>query len=251
MTLTDAGVLLVNGSNGLAGIKPGASSPHFNFAEYGKIKEEEMELVPMSPYVVLTQGGKSQIPGTIFANSKRTVIDVITGEKVFVTEENGWKQIAQLKIFIPENKLVVVGNREKSEGEVLAVGIYDLATGKQDGFANLDPNAGKVRSAAAVPMSSGAPFLLNDQVFVPTTKGVVSADVKDGSIIWQNEIKNITSMVADESGNEIYGFEERPNGDTRIHKFGKDGQELWDKERKNKRFGHSFSNSSGWLGSGQ
>jgi len=117
MTLTDAGVLLVNGSNGLAGIKPGASSPHFNFAEYGKIKEEEMELVPMSPYVVLTQGGKSQIPGTIFANSKRTVIDVITGEKVFVTEENGWKQIAQLKIFIPENKLVVVGNREKSKGK--------------------------------------------------------------------------------------------------------------------------------------
>lgn len=232
MTLTDAGVLLVNGSNGLAGIKPGASSPHFNFAEYGKIKEEEMELVPMSPYVVLTQGGKSQIPGTIFANSKRTVIDVITGEKVFVTEENGWKQIAQLKIFIPENKLVVVGNREKSEGEVLAVGIYDLATGKQDGFANLDPNAGKVRSAAAIPMSSGAPFLLHDQVFVPTTKGVVSANVKDGSIIWQNEIKNITSMVADETGNEIYGFEERSNGDTRIHKFGKDGQELWEDERK-------------------
>ena len=113
MTLTDAGVLLVNGSSGLSGIRPGASSPHFSFAEYGKIKEEEMELVPLSPYIILTQGGASQIPGTIFANSKRTVIDVITGEKVFVTEENGWKQIAQLKIFLPENKVVVVGNREK------------------------------------------------------------------------------------------------------------------------------------------
>lgn len=232
MTLTDAGVLLINGSNGLAGIRPGADRPHFSFAEYGKIKEEEMEMVPLSPYVILTQGGKSQIPGTIFANSKRTVIDVITGEKVFVTEENGWKQIAQLKIFLPENKLVVVGNREKSEGEILAVGIYDMATGKQEGFANLDPNAGKVRSAAAIPMSSGAPFLLKDQVFVPTTKGVVSANVKEGGIIWENEVKNLTSMIADETGNEIYGFEERSNGDTRIHKFGKDGQALWDKERK-------------------
>ncbi|WP_297336231.1 PQQ-binding-like beta-propeller repeat protein [Algoriphagus sp.] len=232
MTLTDAGVLLINGSNGLAGIRPGADSPHFNFAEYGKIKEEEMELVPLSPYVILTQGGKSQIPGTIFANSKRTVIDVITGKKVFVTEENGWKQIAQLKIFLPENKLVVVGNREKSEGEILAVGIYDMASGKQEGFANLDPNAGKVRSAAAIPMSSGAPFLLQDQVFVPTTKGVVSANVSNGSIIWENEVKNLTSMIADETGSEIYGFEERSNGDTRIHKFGKDGQALWEKERK-------------------
>lgn len=232
MTLTDAGVLLINGSSGLVGIRPGAASPHFSFAEYGKIKEEEMELVPLSPYVILTQGGKSQIPGTIFANSKRTVIDVITGEKVFVTEENGWKQIAQLKIFLPENKLVVVGNREKSEGEILAAGIYDMATGKQEGFANLDPNAGKVRSAAAIPMSSGAPFLLKDQVFVPTTKGVVSANVANGSIIWENDVKNLTSMIADETGNEIYGFEERSNGDTRIHKFGKDGQALWDKERK-------------------
>ncbi|SFO18368.1 Outer membrane protein assembly factor BamB, contains PQQ-like beta-propeller repeat [Algoriphagus ornithinivorans] len=232
MTLTDAGVLLVNGSSGLSGIRPGASSPHFSFAEYGKIKEEEMELVPLSPYIILTQGGASQIPGTIFANSKRTVIDVITGEKVFVTEENGWKQIAQLKIFLPENKVVVVGNREKREEEVLAVGIYDLASGKQEGFAKLDPNIGKVRSGAAIPMSSGAPFLLQNQVFVPTTKGVICANVKDGGIIWQNEIKNVTSMIADNTGNEIYGFEERSNGDTRIHKFGKDGRELWDKERK-------------------
>lgn len=232
MKLTDAGVLLAIGSNGLAGIKPGAEKPHFVFAEYGKIKEEELELVPMTPYAIVSQGGKSQIPGTIFANSQRTVIDVITGKKMFVTEDNGWKQIAQLKIFLPENKLVVVGNRAKSEKEILAVGIYDLATGKQEGFANLDPNAGKTRSVAAIPMSSGVPFLLGDRVFVPTTKNVVCANVKDGNIIWESEIKNITMMTADASGNEIYGFEERQNGDTRIHKFSKDGQSLWAKERK-------------------
>ncbi len=232
MTLTDAGVLLVNGSEGLAGVRPGASTPHFNFVEYGKIKEEEMELVPLSPYVVVTQGGKSQIPGTIFANSKRTVIDVITGEKVFVTEENGWKQIAQLKIFTDRNKLVVVGNREKSEGETLAVGVYDLATGKREGFANLDPNSGKVRSAAAVPMSTGAPFLLGDKVFVPTSKNVVCADISSGTILWEAEVKNLSSMVADQTGTEIYGFENRQNGDTRIYKFSKDGQPLWKDERK-------------------
>jgi hypothetical protein len=231
MQLTDAGVLLAIGSNGLAGIRPGASGPHFVFSEYGKIKQEELEVVPMSPYVIVTEGGKSQIPGTLFANSKRTVIDVVSGKKMFVTEDNGWKQIAQLKVFLPENKLVVVGNRTKQEKEVLAVGIYDLASGKQEGFANLDPNAGKSRSVAAIPMSSGAPFLLGDRVFVPTTKSVVCANLKDGNIIWESEIKNVSMMIADQSGNEIYGFEERPN-DTRIYKFSKDGQNLWPKERK-------------------
>lgn len=232
MMITDAGVLLAIGSSGLAGIMPGASAPHFVFSEYGKIKAEELEPVPLSPYVIVTEGGKSQIPGTLFANSKRTVIDVISGKKMFVTEENGWKQIAQLKVFLPENKLVVVGNRSKQEKEILAVGIYDLATGKQDGFANLDPNAGKTRSVAAIPMSSGAPFLAGDRVFVPTTRNVVCANFKDGNIIWENDIKNISLMTADPSGNEIYGFEERANGDTRIYKFSKDGQSLWAKERK-------------------
>lgn len=232
MKLTDAGVLLVIGSNGLAGIKPGAENPHFVFSEYGKIKEEELEIVPMSPYVIVTQGKKAAVPGTLFANSKRTVIDVVSGKKMFVTEENGWKQIAQLKIFLPENKLVVVGNRTKEEKEILAAGIYDLATGTQEGFANLDPNAGKTRSVAAIPMSSGAPFLLGDLVFVPTTKNVVCANIKGGNIVWENEIKNISLMTADPSGNDIYGFEERSNGDTRIYKFGKDGKELWEKERK-------------------
>lgn len=232
MQLTDAGVLLVVGSGGLAGIHPGADKPHFIFKEYGKVKQEELELVPLSPYAIITQGGKSQIPGTIFANSKRTVIDVISGKVMFATEENGWRQIAQLKVFLPDNKLVVVGNRTKEEEERLAVGIYDLATGGREGYAVLDNFKGKVRSAAAIPMSSGAPYLSGDRVFVPTTKNVVCADIKSGEIIWEAKVDKLTWMVADDTGNEIYGFEERSNGDTRIHKFSKDGQPLWDKERK-------------------
>lgn len=230
--LTDAGVLLVAGAGGLVGIKPGASQPHFTFKEYGKIKQEELEVVPLSPYAIVTQGGKSQIPGTLFANSKRSVIDIITGQKLFATEDKGWKQVAQLKVFLPENKLVVVGNRTKKEDERLAVGIYDLATGNQDGFAILDKFQGKVRSAAAIPMSSGAPFLSGDRVYVPTNKATICANVKNGEILWEAKVDKLTWMLADETGNEIYGFEERANGDTRIHKFSKDGQPLWNKERK-------------------
>lgn len=232
MQLTDAGVLLVAGSKGLSGVMPGADKPHFNFTEYGKVKEEEVELVPMSPYAIITKGGKSQIPGTIFANSKRSVIDIVTGKLLFATEDQGWKQIAQLKVFLPQNKLVVVGNRTRAEQERLAVGIYDLATGNQDGFAILDNFKGRTRSAASIPMSSGAPFLSGDRVYVPTTKATVCADIRNGEILWEAKVDKLTWMLADETGSEIYGFEERNNGDTRIHKFSRDGTLLWDKERK-------------------
>ncbi len=224
MNLTEAGVLLVAGSGGFAGIKPGADAPHFTFKEYGKVKQEELEFVPLSPYVIVNQGG--------MFGSKKTVIDVVSGNVLFATEENGWKLVAKANVFLPQNKLVVVGNRTRAENDMLAVGIYDLATGKQEGFSSLDARAGKVRSGASIPMSSGDPYLTGDNVLVPTTKNLVCADFKTGQIKWEADLDKITWLVADESGREIYGFEERPNGDTRVHKVSDTGEQLWKQERK-------------------
>jgi len=224
MNLTDAGVLIVAGGGGLAGIKPGEATPHFIFQEYGKVKQEELEFVPLSPYVIVNQGG--------MLGSKKTVIDVVSGKVLFATEENGWKLVAKARVFLPQNKLVVVGNRTRKENDMLAVGIYDLATGKQEGFSSLDSKAGKVRMGNSVPVSSGDPYLTGDKVLVPTSKNLVCADFKNGQILWEADLDKITWLVADNSGNEIYGFEERPNGDTRIHKVSSAGQQLWKQERK-------------------
>lgn len=224
MTLTEAGVLVVAGGGGLAGIKPGSNAPHFVFKEYGKVKEEELEFVPMSPYVIVNQGG--------MLGSKKTVIDILSGKMLFATEENGWKLVAKARVFLPQNKLVVVGNRTRAENDMLAVGIYDLATGKQEGFSSLDAGAGKVRMGNSVPVSSGEPYLSGNQVLVPTTKKLICADFNNGQILWEADLDKITWLVADKSGSEIYGFEERPNGDTRIHKVSNSGQKLWKQERK-------------------
>lgn len=222
--LSESGVLVVAGGSGLAGILPGAEKPHFVFTEYGKVKEEELEFVPASPYVIVNQGS--------LLTSKKTVIDLVTGKVLFATEDNGWRNIAQAKVFLPQNKLVVIGNRSKKEDYLLATGIYDLATGKQDGFASLDPKAGKVRMGNSVPQSSGEPFLSGDLVLVPTTKSMVCANTKNGEIVWTADLDKISWMSADKTGREIYGFEERPNGDTRIHKISNTGELLWKKERK-------------------
>lgn len=74
MKLTDAGVLVVANGDGLVGIKPNAKEPHFNFKDYGKVKPEELEFVPMSPYLVVSQGG--------FMTAKKSVIDFISGKNV-------------------------------------------------------------------------------------------------------------------------------------------------------------------------
>ncbi len=206
--LSESGVLVVAGAGGLAGIHPGAEKPHFIFKDYGKVKEEELEFVPASPYVIVNQGS--------LLTSKKTVIDLITGKVLFATEDNGWRNIAQAQVFLPQNKLVVIGNRSKKEDYMLAAGVYDLATGQQDGFASLDPKVGKVRMGNSVPQSSGQPFLSGDLVLVPTTKNMVCVNVKNGAILWTADLDKISWMSADKSGKDIYGFEERPNGDTRI-----------------------------------
>lgn len=224
MQLSDAGVLVVAGNGGLAGINPHADAPHFVFKEYGRVKAEEIDFVPYSPYLVVSQGG--------LTSSKKSVIDIITGKTLFATEENGWRSISELQVFLPQNKLVVVGNRSNKERNVLAVGVYDLESGQQEVLASLDPNVGKVRSGNAVPLSSGRPFLTVNSILVPTTKKLVSVDLNSGEIRWEADVDKIAWMYADALGNEIYTFEERSNGDTRIQKVSSDGRVLWDKERK-------------------
>jgi hypothetical protein len=222
--LTDAGVLVVAGAGGLAGIKPDSKTPHFNFKEYGKVKEEELIFVPFSPYLIVSQGG--------LMSSKKTVIDIISGKTLFATEENGWKTISELEIFLPQNKLVVVGNRGNKEQGLLAAAIYDLGTGSQEVFASLDPNVGKVRTGNSIPLSSGKPFLTANSLLVPTTKKLLSIDLKTGKQLWESDVNKITWMSADSEGNNIYTFEERTNGDTRIQKVSNKGESLWKDERK-------------------
>lgn len=221
MKLTDAGVLVIANGEGLVGIKPNAKEPHFNFKDYGKVKPEELEFVPMSPYLVVSQGG--------FMTSKKTVIDFISGKKLFGTEENNWKVTNRCDVMLPQNKLVVLGMRK---GGAMAVGIYDLATGKEEGLVELnDPK--KVAVASSIPQFSGRPVIVGDGLLVPTTKSLMRIDVANGKVLWTNkDVDDITWITADPTGKEIYTFEERQNGDTRIHKISSSGTILWEKERK-------------------
>lgn len=220
MKLTDAGVLVVANGDGLVGIKPGASQPHFNFTSYGKVKPEEMEFIPMSPYLVVSQGG--------FMTAKKSVIDFVSGKKMFGTEDNGWKFTNRCDVMLPQNKLVVLGSRKSG---AMAIGLYDLATGKEESLIELnDPK--KVASMASIPQFSGRPAIIGNGLLVPTTKSLIQVNTQTGKIDWTTKTDDITWVVADETGTEIYCFEERPNGDTKIFKVSNKGEILWKEGQK-------------------
>lgn len=213
MKLTDAGVLVVAGAGGLSGIKPGASQAHFNFKDYGKIKAEELEFIPMSPYVVINEGG-------IFS-TKKTVIDYVAGTKLFATEENKWRFTHRADVMLPENKLVVAGvHKEKG----VAVGVYDLLNGKEIGLIPFKASMGQNFVTK--------PVIIDGGLLIGTDKSLLRVDIDKGTVVWENkDVDMISWITADQTGKEIYAFEDR-NGNTRIHKISNSGQKLWDKERK-------------------
>lgn len=225
MQLTQGGTMVVATNDGLVGIKPGSNQLLFNFTEYGRVKPEELTFVKNAPYVIVSQGG--------FANltAKKSVIDYMSGKVLFNTESNGWKLAYTCDVKMPQNKLVVIGQRRAKEKYATAVAVYDLNTGAEDYRFNLgDP--GKVSMGGGM-QPSGSVLLLKDYLIVPTTKGLIAKKAQTGETLWENDMKNISWMVADDSEKEIYAFESVNQGkNTRIHKVGVNGAELWKDDHK-------------------
>ena len=225
MTLTEGGTLVVATNDGLVGIKPGSNDLLFNFTDYGKVKSEELFYVPQAPYVIVGQVG--------FANlsAKKAVIDYISGKTLFSTEKNGWKTVMTCNVMMPQNKLVVSGQRTSKEQYAMQVAVYDLNTGSEDYRFNID-EPGRVGIAKDYSVT-GVPLLLEDYLIIPTAQGLIAKKAKTGETLWDNKIKNINSMVVDATGKEIYAFESANQGkNTRIHKVGVNGAELWKDDRK-------------------
>ena len=226
MALTQGGTMVVATNDGLVGIRPGSNQLLFNFTEYGRVKPEELYFIPNAPYVMVSQGGFAGI------TSKKTVIDYISGKILFSTEGNGWKAVYGCDVMMPQNKLVVTGQRRSDEKFAYDLGVYDLNTGKEDyRFHIVDPN--KVTVGGSGMTVSGTPLLLKDHLLIPTTKGIVAKKAQTGETLWQNDMKDINWMVADPTEQEIYGFESVNQGkNTRIHKVGVSGAELWKDDHK-------------------
>lgn len=239
MTLTVGGILVVATNDGLVGINPETSTPTFTFNNFGKLTPEETIFVEDSPYIIVSQGAGSKLAG--ITKTKRAVINYITGKVIFNSDNDNWNQVYTCNIFLPDNKLVVSGIQKtgtKAEKMTPKVAVYDLSTQQLDYSFFLD-KPGRVGVAKDFSVT-GLPLLLKDFLIIPTAQGLI-AKSHTGEDLWTNKIKRVAWMVSDKSEKEIYGFETTTNGkNTRIHKIGADGKELWQDDRKVKGIVSNF-----------
>jgi len=218
MTITEGGPVVVATNDGLVGIKPGQDNVLFNFTDYGKINEKEYSFVSGAPYVIVSQAAFG-----VGMVKKRTIIDYMSGKTVFSTEKNGWKSIGMTNVLMPENKLLVTGQRKVGMKFPQALAIYDLVTGEE-----LSKYIFKGTKAVM-----GTPLMLSDGIIIPTTKGLMKVDMNSGSILWENELKYIGWMVADQSEKDIYAFASTSNRkNTKIYKINANGVSAWADEKK-------------------
>lgn len=231
MTLTVGGVLVVATNDGLVGIKPMESQPVFTFNNFGKLKPEETDFIPGSPYVIVSQGAGSKLAG--IAKTKRAVIDYVRGRVIFNSEDDNWNQVYTCNVILPQNKLIISGIQkvgDKFEKMTPKVAVYDLSSSTLDYSFFLD-KPGRVGMSKDFSVT-GTPLLLKEFLIIPTAQGLI-AKLHDGTELWTTKIKNVSKMIADASENEIYGFEAVNAGkNTRIHKMNKNGKALWDDDRK-------------------
>ncbi|MEM6515158.1 MAG: PQQ-binding-like beta-propeller repeat protein [Bacteroidota bacterium] len=230
MTLTVGGVLVVATNDGLAGIKPTESEPVFTFNVFGKLKPEETKFIPLTPYIVISQGADSKFAG--ISKTKRAVIDYVSGKVLFKSDDLNWNQIYTCNVMLPENKLVVSGIQkvgDKAEKMTARVAVYDLETGKEDyQFFLVEPGKVTMKYFAV----TGTPLMLKDKLLIPTSQGIIAKD-KSGNTLWENKIKNVNWMTSNESESDIYCFAKTSNlKNTRIYKLDANGQESWEDERK-------------------
>lgn len=210
MMLTESGVLVASTGEALVGIKPNQNDLHFKFTRVKKVKEEHLEPVPNTPYLIIKPRG-------LFNHT--VVIDVVKGAIVFDSKAENWQNGVTSRYFIyPDMKLVVNGMHKEGTGKYTqGVGLYDMTSGKLI----------QVFKRKASNLMVGVPDIDGDHIIIPGTKNVIAYNISTAQEVWKAEVKNATRISSNDDANEIYAFRTK-GGNTVAYKIdAKSGQLLW------------------------
>jgi len=210
MMLTESGVLVASTGEALVGIKPNESQPFFKFERLKRVKEENLEPVPGTPYLIIKPKGIIQ---------HTTVVDVVKGKMVFDSKAEDWQGGVSSRYFIsPEMMFVVNGSKKMGTGKYeTGVGLYDMRSGK---LVNLFERK-------ATNLMVGRPDIFGNNIIIPGVKNVECYDITSGAIKWTADVKNATSISGNEETNEIYAFRAK-GGNTVVYKIDANtGNLLW------------------------
>ncbi|WP_457618689.1 hypothetical protein [Lutibacter sp.] len=216
MLLTDTGTLLASTGEALVGIKPNSSEVSFKIDRLKKVKEENLEFVPGTPYLIIKPKGMM---------THTSVVDLITGKMVFDSKKEKWQGGVTSRHFItPEMKLVVNGMRkEEGLGQYKAgVGLYDMLDGKL--IRVFERKSGN-------PMS-GKPDIMDDDIIISGVKNITCYSISSGAVKWEAGVKNATRIISNEDTKEIYAFRTKGTNTVVYKVNASNGASMWVKENK-------------------
>ena len=216
MLLTDTGTLLASTGEALVGIKPNNSELAFKIDRLKKVKEENLEFVPGTPYLIIKPKG-------MFLHT--SVVDLMNGEMVFDSKEEGWQNGVQSRHFItPEMKFVVNGMK-KGEGAgnyTAGVGLYDMLTG----------DLMRIFERKPTNAMSGRPDIMGDEIIIPGIKNITCYSISSGAVKWEADVKNATRIITNDVTNEVYAFRTK-GANTVVYKIdASNGASLWPEGNK-------------------
>lgn len=190
MMLTESGVMVASTGEALVGIKPNQSDLHFKFERVKRVKEEHLEPVPNTPYLIIKPRG-------LFNHT--VVLDVVKGTIVFDSKAEDWQNGVTSRHFIYPDMMFVVNGMHKEEGMgkyTQGVGLYDLKTGK---LVN-------IFKRKASNLMVGVPDIMGDKIIIPGLKNVKAYNIGSGSEVWTAEVKNAVQITTNDETQEIYAF---------------------------------------------
>jgi hypothetical protein len=216
MMLTDTGTLLASTGEALVGIKPNSNEVSFKIDRLKKVKEENLEFVPGTPYLIIKPRGMML---------HTSVVDLMDGKMVFDSKEEDWQNGVTSRHFIsPEMKFVVNGmHKEEGLGQYTAgVGLYDMITGDMV----------RIFERKGTNPMSGKPDIMGDDIVIPGLKNISCYSISSGALKWESDVKNSTQIVTNEETKEIYAFRTK-GANTVVYKIdANSGQSLWPEGNK-------------------
>jgi len=215
MLLHDTGTLLASTGEALAGIKPGSENVSFKFDRLKKVKEENLEMIPNTPYVIIKPRG-------IFKHT--VVLDVVKGKIIFDSKAQNWKGGVISRYFIGPEMMFVVDGMHKGEGNNYqqGVGLYNLKTGE---LVNIFEQKGSSRM-------TGKPDVMGDNIIIPGLQNIKCYAISTGAEKWSAKVKNATNISTKEETKEVYAFITKGDNSIVYKISATNGSLLWAKESK-------------------
>ena len=217
MILHESGTLISSTGEALVGIRPNNGEIAFKFNELKKVKEENLETVAGTPYLIIKPKG-------MLNQGHASVVDVVKGKLVFDSRRDNWQGGVQSRHLItPEMMFIVNGMHKGNDGKYKqGVGIYDLISG----------NLINVIERKASNIMVGKPDIIGDEIIIPGMKDIQSYTISTGSLNWKSEVKNATGIVSLEENKEMYAYR-RKGDNTEVYKINAaNGQLMWSDPNK-------------------